>query len=201
MGRFFLGVLTPILLVLVIILGLWVSDLVGLVKINNLALDMVSALPGMKNVKEESELGKKRSAVLLEKEDSLRGWESKLKVSQARLNSNVAQFENEKLEWEKQHPINEANTAGSMMPNKGAAKASVDPDLKKYLGIIGSMKPDKAATVIKQLPDDTVLLLLKQLRSEQATKILETLPSDYVVRLTKKRIKSSEVNSLSGKML
>lgn len=188
MGRFFLGVLTPIALILIVILGLWVSDLLGFVQINDLALDAVGLLPGMKTVKDDYELGKERSVVLQEKEDQLRGWESKLKTSEAKLKEDTAQFENEKLEWEKQHLL---KTDGPVSPKQAAAPGTADLELKKYLSIIGGMKPEKAAAVVQQLPEDTVLLLLKQLRPSQAAKILENLPPEYVVHLTKKRITSS----------
>jgi flagellar motility protein MotE (MotC chaperone) len=186
MGRFFLGVLTPIILILVLILGIWVSDLLGFVKINNLALDGVALLPGMKTIRQDYELGKKRTAVLLEKEDDLRAWESKLKVSEAKLTEDTAQFENERLEWGKSHLI---KTESSVLPNQTTVATKVDDsETKKYLALVGGMKPDKAAAVVGQLPEETVLLLLKQLRSSQATKILESLPADYVARLTKKQI-------------
>lgn len=183
MGRFFLGFLVPFILIIILILGVWLCDVFGFLQMNRLALEVVSVLPGLENVVKEVELGKKRSQMLQDMENELRARENLLKKSEAKLAEEVENFDAQKLKWEKLHL---AKGSGDSSKTNEAAEA--DAEIKKYLALIGGMKPDKAAAVIEKLPVETSLMLLKQFRASQATKIMEKLSADYVVALTEKRL-------------
>lgn len=186
MGRFFLGFCLPIVLVVLVVLGIWLCDVFGLLEVNRLALETVSILPGLENVVKEVELGKKRSQMLQNMESELRARENLLKKAEAKLAEEREDFETQKLQWEKQRLREEASGKSSNNPKNGAGK---EVEIKKYLELIGGMKPAKAAAVIEKLPVETSLAILKEIRPSQATKIMENMSSDYVAALTEKRLK------------
>lgn len=185
MGRFFLGVITMLLILVLTVSGFWLLDLAGVIKLNKMVLNLVSSLPGLEDLTENYELGKKRSEVLAKKEQDLKSWQSKLKLLESKLVEATANFETEKLKWEKEHLAKVNSSKG----NDGK-KAPANPvsNIDKYLAMVGGMKPAKAAAVLQKLPQETSALILERLRANQAAKIMENLPAEYVAELTQKRI-------------
>lgn len=184
MVRYFLGILTVFALLVVLVLGIWVGDLIGFWEINKLALSAVSSLPELNDVAQNYELGKKRSDVLKKKEAELQALQERLNQSEAELDKRIKSFEAEKINWERQQLKN--STA------KKATATDVAPDdHRKYLAMVGGMKPDKAAVVIRELPVETTILIFNQLRSSQVIKIMENLPAEYVIKLTQSQVNNN----------
>lgn len=182
MVRYFLGILTVFALLVVLVLGIWVGDLIGFWEINKLALSAVSSLPELNDVAQNYELGKKRSDVLKKKEAELQALQERLNQSEAELDKRIKSFETEKLNWERQQLKRDtAKTATDVTPD----------DHRKYLAMVGGMKPDKAAVVIRELPVETTLLIFNQLRPSQVIKIMENLPAEYVIQLTQSQVNNN----------
>jgi flagellar motility protein MotE (MotC chaperone) len=187
MEKFFLGIATVLLVIVVAVGCLWLFDLVGVIKMNDLILNEAGKLTGMKKLAVNYELGKKRSAVLQKKEMELTTKERQLAARETKLQKNFTELEDQKQLWLKEH----SQTVQAIQTNGiTGAKASPasDRSVKNYLATIGAMKVDKAAAVMQKLPDETVLLIFDQLRTNQAAKLMESLPAEYLTRLTKARL-------------
>jgi len=184
-GRFLLGFFSVLLILALCLAGIWLGDLLGLINLDQVFLDLASSRPGLNDLAENYELGKKRSAVLKEREADLRARQRKLELAEAKLAEETSRFDQDQINRGK---------AGMTLPTK-KDQPSGDSDqanLEKYLTLIGGMKPEKAAPVLQKLPDKTVYLILDKLRPNQAVKILEKLPAEYVARLTQGRISKKE---------
>jgi flagellar motility protein MotE (MotC chaperone) len=188
MGKFFFGMLTVLLIIAVGVGCLWVSDLFGIVNLNGLILDQTGKVTGLKNLAENYELGKKRSAVLQKKEAGLAAKERHLAAKEATLQAARDELEDQKQSWLKERSRLAADKQKDKPEENTAAKA----EIKDYLATLGTMQAEKAAAVIQKLPDETVFLIFEQLRARQATKLMESLPTDYLTRLTKARIRAKK---------
>ncbi|HYH02619.1 MAG TPA: hypothetical protein VEC37_05925 [Bacillota bacterium] len=187
MGKYLLGILTVIIIVAVGCGGILIFDLVGIVKKNDLIFTAVEQLTGLKNFQENYELGQKRSRVLKKKETELVTKEKRLASREQRLEADLAELENQKQLWFKEHPIVKQPEPKSVVA-QNKPRTEDDPKLKNYLATIGAMKAEKAAAVIQKLPDETVFLIFDQLRANQASKLMENLPPEYLTRLTEARL-------------
>jgi flagellar motility protein MotE (MotC chaperone) len=192
MGKYLLGLATVLIAVLVAWGCLCLFDLVGVVKMNDLILNEVGKLTGLNDLAANYELGKKHSAILQKKEQELLNKEKQLAVRESKLQYDLTELEDQKQLWIKEHPqgAQKAQTTGK---SSSIAQSALEPKVKNYLATIGAMRPEKAAAVIRKLPDETVLLIFEGLRTKQAAKLMENLPSEYLTRLTKARL------SFSGK--
>jgi flagellar motility protein MotE (MotC chaperone) len=195
MGKYFLGVATILIVAGVAVGCLWLFDLVGVVKMDDLILNETGKLLGKKDLAVNYELGKKRSAVLQKKESELDNKEHQLAVRETKLQTDFTELQDQKQLWLKERP-----QAVQVKPEDGksSVKASPTPDptVKTYLATIGAMKAEKAAAVIQKLPDETVFLIFNQLRTNQAAKLMESLPPEYLTRLTKARVRPSNSEKL-----
>jgi flagellar motility protein MotE (MotC chaperone) len=187
MGKYFLGVFTVVLLLALGAGCIWLFDFVGVIALDDLALRAVGSLPGLSDLPASYALGKKRSLVLKQKEEELMAREKRLAAGRNKLEEDSNALATEKKQW-----LKERNVLSQAVPGQSLqTPAGLDPAVKKYLAMVGAMKPAKAAAVIQQLPDATVFLLLDQLKSAQATKIMESLPPGYLTRITRARLNSA----------
>lgn len=192
MGKFLLGFFTFVLLAGLGYGSILVVDALDLVKKEDLILMGVERLTGIKKFKEIYEIGKKRSAVLQQKENELGQKEARLVAKEKRLVSRQTEYdaefaalEKQKQTWLKEHPpVSAPKTVASQKANPGIT----DSTLKTYLATIGAMKPEKAAAVIQKLPEETVFAIFDQLRTSQASKVMENLPAEYLTRITQTRV-------------
>ena len=212
--KFALGFITAIIIGALALGVVWGLDRFGIVNSKNLILQAVSYYPGLKDLSAGYELGQKQSAVLEQRVNELQNMAGKIKMEQAKLNKERADFDESKLNWEKQHllPANTTPGAPAATPTaaaKGALLAVnqpqsaavpkglkpsaplVDPKLKAYLATIGSMKPAMAAQVLQKLPENITFLVLEQTPDRQITKIMEFMPPEYVAALTRDRVGNS----------
>lgn len=190
MGRFFLGIFTVLLIIVLTVSGMWLADLLGIININHLVLQMAGSLPGLEDLAESYELGRKRSDVLKKREQDLNSWQKKLNMSETKLAEATGNFENDKLKWEKDH-LPTAAGASPLSPNENEIQSMTDVNQSKYLAMIAGMKPAKAAAVLEKMPKETTGLILEKMRSSQASKIMECLSPNYVAELTRDRIKNN----------
>jgi flagellar motility protein MotE (MotC chaperone) len=188
MGKFFLGMLTVLLIIAVGVGCLWVFDLFGIVDSKELILDQTGKVTGLKNLAENYELGKKRSAVLEKKEAGLAAKERSLVAREAKLQTARDELEDQKQAWLKER----SRLAAKKQEDPGEKNTVVKAEIKDYLATLGAMQAEKAAAVIQTLPDETVFLIFEQLRAKQAAKLMESLPTDYLSRLTKARIRAKK---------
>jgi flagellar motility protein MotE (MotC chaperone) len=188
MGKFLLGIATVLIVIGVAVGCLWLGDLVGILELKQLILNETGRLTGIKNLAETYELGKKQSAVLEKKEFELAKKERQLIARETKLQTEFTELQDQKQSW-----IKERSKTAPVQPPKGKITprpdATPDPTLKTYLATIGAMKAEKAAAVMQNLPDETVFLILDQLRKQQAAKLMENLPPEYLTRITKARLK------------
>jgi hypothetical protein len=189
MEKFFLGMAAVLLAIAVAVGCLWLFDLVGVIKMNDLILNEAGQLTGLNNLAANYELGQKRSAVLQKKEMELTRKERQLAARETKLQTDFTELQDQKQLW-----LKERSQATKAEPTMGKTGVNVsptsDPAVKNYLATIGAMKAEKAAAVMQKLPDATVLLIFDQLRTNQAAKLMESLPAEYLTRLTKARLRS-----------
>lgn len=193
MGKFLMGILTVFLLAGLGYGAVLVVDALDLMKKDDMLLIGVQKLTGIPKFKETYEVGKKRSLVLQQKETQLVQREERLKTQEKRLaarqkayDAEFAALEEQKKSWLKDHPPGNAKqTAAAPKPAK---PEQTDAALKSFLATVGSMKPEKAAAVIQNLPVETVFAIFNEIRSNQASKLMEKLPPDYLTKLTQLRV-------------
>jgi flagellar motility protein MotE (MotC chaperone) len=188
MGKYLLGVVTVLIMIGVAAGSLYLCDLVGVIKLQDLVLTETGRLLGIEDLAFTYELGKKHSDVLQKKEDELAKRERRLAARETQLQLDVTELQDQKQLWLKERSKADSVKL-SRAKNSSGPLATPDPALKNYLEIIGAMKAEKAAAVIQKLPDEIVFLILNQLRTQQAAKLMENLPPDYLTRLTKARVK------------
>jgi flagellar motility protein MotE (MotC chaperone) len=191
MGKYFLGIATVFIVGLVAWGCLWLFDLVGVVKMNDLILNEVGKMTGLNNLAANYELGKKQSKVLQKKEKELANQEKQLAARETKLQDDLTDLQDQKQLWikERSQAAKKEQTKGNL-PAK--TPAALEPEVKNYLSTIGAMKPEKAAAVIRKLPDETALLIFEGLRTKQAAKLMESLPPEYLIRLTGKRLRPAK---------
>ncbi|NLW47796.1 MAG: hypothetical protein GXY86_10735 [Firmicutes bacterium] len=189
MNRTFFNFGRILIIVVAICLFLGILNLLGIVNVKELFLEGLSYIPGLNDLAENYELGKKRSKLLSEREADLQAREAKLQEDLAKLAEDQDFFLDEKLAWEREHPVI-AGTPGSsgLTAAQKAARVKEEANLKYYLATLGSMKPKNAAMVIQKLPEDTVYLIFDQLQQSQVRKILEKMPAEYLAKLTQDRL-------------
>lgn len=183
MGRFFLGFLTPLVLAILVGLGIWACDLLGFLEMEKLVLDLAGGFPGLHDLAENYEVGRAQTDLLKRREAQLAERETRLRVTEKQLEERAAAVEQAERQ---QRQAVEARAQAKSEASQG--EAELDAETKKYLAVVGGMKPDKAAVVLQGLPEETAYLILTQLRASQASKILENLPAEYVITLTEKRV-------------
>ncbi len=193
MGRFLLGLIVAPVVLAVAVGVVLLLDQFGIVSYPKLVLQAVGSTLGIKNLAENYDLGKKRSALLESRDRELRKTEAEVKSGQTVLAQKMAEFAAERTQWEKDHPITPtgaANAAGPANPSQTPSVNSgkVDPKESQFLTNIGGMKPAKAAAVIEKLAPETVYRLFDQMDARQVSKILENLPADLVAKLTQGRM-------------
>jgi flagellar motility protein MotE (MotC chaperone) len=194
MGQFFSGFSKVILVAALAYFILWGLNQFGVIDSKALILQTASLFPHLEDLPQSYELGKKRSELLAQKENDLRAREQKLKNEQAQLAVDRNQLNNEKNNWQNQHPVTTAATyvpkpyiVNPPMPGR-FAPLTADQKLKDYLTRVGSMKPKQAAAVIQKLPEETVFAIFDQLRPFQVSQIMENLPEAYLAKLTQDRL-------------
>jgi flagellar motility protein MotE (MotC chaperone) len=189
MNRTFFNLGRVLIIIIAICLILGVLNFLGVINVKESFLQGLSLIPGLNDLAENYELGKKRSKLLSEREADLQAREEKLKQDLAKLAEEQDLFLDEKLVWKREHPVS-AGTPGSsgLTPAQKAARAKEEANLKYYLATLGSMKPKNAAMVIQKLPEETVYLIFDQLQQSQVRKILEKMPAEYLAKLTQDRL-------------
>jgi flagellar motility protein MotE (MotC chaperone) len=189
MNRTFFNLGRILIIIVAIGLILGVLNFLGIINVKESFLQGLSLIPGLNDLAENYELGKKRSKLLSEREADLQAREEKLKQDLAKLAEEQELFLDEKLAWKREHPVI-AGTPGSsgLTPAQKAARAKEEANLKYYLATLGSMKPKNAAMVIQKLPEETVYLIFDQLQQSQVRKILEKMPAEYLAKLTQDRL-------------
>lgn len=189
MNRTFFNLGRVLIIIIAICLILGVLNFLGVINVKESFLQGLSLIPGLNDLAENYELGKKRSKLLSEREANLQAREEKLRQDLAKLAEDQDLFLDEKLAWEREHPVS-AGTPGStgLTPAQKAARAKEEANLKYYLATLGSMKPKNAAMVIQKLPEETVYLIFDQLQQSQVRKILEKMPAEYLAKLTQDRL-------------
>ncbi len=190
MNRIFFNFGRVLIIIVAICLILGILNFMGIINVKELFLQGLSFIPGLNDLAENYELGKKRSKLLGEREADIQAREAQLKQDLAKLAEEQDLFLDEKLTWEREHPasIRTAETSGPTAAQK-AALAKEEAKLRYYLATLGSMKPKNAAMVIQKLPEDTVYLIFDQLQQSQVRKILENMPAEYLAKLTQDRLK------------
>jgi flagellar motility protein MotE (MotC chaperone) len=189
MNRVFFNFGRILIIVVAISLLLGILNFLGIINVKELFLEGLSFIPGLNDLAENYELGKKRSKLLSEREADLQAREAKLQTDLAKLAEEQDLFLDEKLAWQREHPLI-AGTSGSsgLTVAQKAARAKEEANLKYYLATLGSMKPKNAAMVIQKLPEETVYLIFDQLQQSQVRKILEKMPAEYLAKLTQDRL-------------
>lgn len=174
---------------LLIFFLLWALSQFGVIDLKTMVLQSAGYLPGLEDLAENYELGRKRSVLLSFREKDLQEREKKLKQDQDKLSAERDRFENEKFQWEKEHPTTTPNRFVTSPGNAfGKLKNQEEAKVQEYLNMVGNMKPKQAALVIQKLPEETVFMIFDQLRPSQVTKIMENLPGDYLAKLTQDRL-------------
>ncbi|TCL66544.1 flagellar motility protein MotE (MotC chaperone) [Hydrogenispora ethanolica] len=187
MVRFFIGLVVVPALLAAGLGGLWILNQFGVVPYQQVVLQTVGGIAGIKDLADTYELGKKRSAILKSREQELRQRQQHLQTQTARLDDERSIFKTTRDKWEKAHPeaTAEASPAGSA---KDSQNIQADPKGKEFLVTIGGMKPQKAAEVIQKLPEETVYMILDGLEARRVAKIMENLPADYLAKLAQERL-------------
>ncbi len=178
-----------LIIVAAIVLIFGILNFLGIINVKELFIQGISFVPGLNDLQENYELGKRRSKLLEEREAGLRAREEQFRKDLAKLEEEKDLFLDEKFTWERENPVSgkSGETLGASVTQK-AALAKEEAKLKQYLATLGSMKPKKAAMVIQKLPEDTVYLIFDQLQKSQVTKILENMPEEYLAKLTQDRL-------------
>lgn len=187
MGRFFLGFLTPLVLAILVGLGIWGSDLFGFLDMETLVLEWTGRLLNLENLAENYEVGRGQTDFLRQMEARLQERETRLRVREGQLEERAAALEQAELRNQRAAEAL-AQTQREASTATVEASQALDGETKKYLAMVGGMKPEKAAAVLQGLPQETAYLILTQLRASQSSKILENLPAEYVIALTEKRV-------------
>lgn len=189
MNRVFFNFGRILIIFLAICLVLGILNFMGVLNAHDLFIQGLSYIPGLNDLSENYELGKKRSKLLSEREADLKAREEQLQRDQAKLEEEQDLLLAEKLAWEREHPV-PVGADGTRKPSDAqkAALAKEEAKLKYYLATLGSMKPKNAAMVIQKLPEDTIYLIFDQLQQSQVRKILENMPAEYLAKLTQDRL-------------
>lgn len=184
---FNLGRVLIVIIAIGLILG--VLNFLGVINVKESFIQGLSLIPGLNDLAENYELGKKRSKLLSEREADLQAREEKLRQELAKLAEEKELFLDEKLTWQREHPFTSGRPGSSgLTPAQKEARAKEEANLKYYLATLGSMKPKNAAMVIQKLPEETVYLIFDQLQQSQVRKILEKMPAEYLAKLTQDRL-------------
>ena len=186
-GLFNFGRIIIILLAIGLVLG--ILNIMGVINVKDLFIQGLSYIPGLEDLAENYELGKRRSKLLDEREAALQAREEQLQRDQAKLAEEQDLLLAEKIAWEREQPVS-AGTAetAKLTAAQKEALAKEEAKLKYYLATLGSMKPKNAAMVIQKLPEDTIYLIFDQLQQSQVRKILEKMPPEYLAKLTQDRL-------------
>lgn len=170
-------------------LALVILNFMGIINVKERFIQGLSLTPGLNDLAENYELGKKRSKLLSEREAELLAGEKQLQIDLAKLEEEKGLLLDEKLIWERKHPLSDKPTDSSRPSvSQKAALAKEEAKVKQYMATLGSMKPKKAAMVIQKLPVETVYLIFDQLQKSQVTRILENMPEEYLAKLTQDRL-------------
>jgi flagellar motility protein MotE (MotC chaperone) len=189
MSRGFFAFCKILIILLGICLTLGILNFMGALKVKDLFIQGLSYIPGLTDLAENYELGKKRSKLLGEREADLIAREEQLQRDQAKLEEEQDLLLAEKLAWEREHPVSGGpDGTVKISPAQQAALAKEEAKLKYYLATLGSMKPKNAAMVIQKLPEETIYLIFDQLQQSQVRKILENMPAEYLAKLTQDRL-------------
>lgn len=189
MSRIFFNIGRILIILAGIGLILGILNFMGVINVKELFIQGLSFIPGLNDLAENYELGKKRSKLLSERERELNAREAKLQEELAKLEEERDLFLAERLAWEREHPSGDG-TAGQakLTAAQMEARAKEEAKLKYYLATLGSMKPKNAAMVIQKLPAETAYLIFDQLQQSQVRKILENMPAEYLAKLTQDRL-------------
>lgn len=189
MNRVFFNFGRILILFLAICLVLGILNFMGILNVKEFFIQGLSYIPGLDDLSENYELGKKRSKLLIEREAELKAREEQLQRDRAKLEEEQDLLLAEKLAWEREHPVS-VGADGTVKPSAAqkAALVKEEAKLKYYLATLGSMKPKNAAMVIQKLPEDTIYLIFDQLQQSQVRKILENMPAEYLAKLTQDRL-------------
>lgn len=187
-GGFF-NFVKVLIVLLAVCLVLGVFNYMGVLNVKDLFIKGLSYIPGLGDLYDNYELGKKRSKLLSEREAELEAREEQLQRDLAKLEEEQDLLLAEKLAWEREHPVS-VSPDGTAQPSAAqkALLAKEEAKLKYYLATLGSMKPKNAAMVIQKLPEDTIYLIFDQLQQSQVRKILENMPAEYLAKLTQDRL-------------
>lgn len=189
MNRGFFNFVKVLIVLLAICLVLGIFNFLGVLNVKDLFIKGLSYIPGLGDLYDNYELGKKRSKLLSEREAELKAREEQLQRDLAKLEEEQDLLLAEKLAWEREHPVS-VGPDGTVRPSAAqkALLAKEEAKLKHYLATLGSMKPKNAAMVIQKLPEDTIYLIFDQLQQSQVRKILENMPAEYLAKLTQDRL-------------
>lgn len=186
-GLFNFGRIIIILLAIGLVLG--ILNFMGLVDVKGFFIQGLSYIPGLEDLAENYELGKRRSKLLSEREADLQVREEQLQRDQAKLAEERDLLLAEKMAWEREHPVSDRSGGTTKLTaTQREALAKEEAKLKYYLATLGSMKPKNAAMVIQKLPEETIYLIFDQLQQSQVRKILEKMPPEYLAKLTQDRL-------------
>jgi len=186
-GLFNFGRIIIILLAIGSVLA--ILNFMGIINVKDLFIQGLSYIPGLEDLAENYELGKKRSKLLSEREAALQAREEQLQRDQAKLAEEQDLLLAEKMAWEREHPVSKRpGGTGKLTAVQREALAKEEAKLKYYLATLGSMKPKNAAMVIQKLPEETIYLIFDQLQQSQVRKILEKMPPEYLAKLTQDRL-------------
>jgi flagellar motility protein MotE (MotC chaperone) len=182
-----------LLVMALIYFGLWALNQFGVIDSKTVFLQTAGLIPGLRDLNENYKLGSKRSILLQQREADLKAREKNLADEKMKLAQARADFANEQIQWNRNHPA-AANQkpgqtiTGVVVPGSINQTATSDTKIKEYLTMLGKMKPKQAAGVIQKLPEQTVFTIFDQLNQYQVTKIMENLPEDYLAKLTQDRL-------------
>lgn len=189
MNRGFFNFVKVLIVLIAICLVLGIFNFLGVLNVKDLFIKGLSYIPGLGDLYDNYELGKKRSKLLSEREAELKAREEQLQRDLAKLEEEQDLLLAEKMAWEREHPVS-VGPDGRAQPSAAqkALLAKEEAKLKHYLATLGSMKPKNAAMVIQKLPEDTIYLIFDQLQQSQVRKILENMPAEYLAKLTQDRL-------------
>lgn len=189
MSQGFFNLVKVLIILLAICLVLGIFNFLGVLNVKDLFIKGLSYIPGLGDLYDNYELGKKRSKLLSEREAELKAREEQLQRDLAKLEEEQDLLLAEKLAWEREHPVS-VSPDGRAQPSatQKAMLAKEEAKLKHYLATLGSMKPKNAAMVIQKLPEETIYLIFDQLQQSQVRKILENMPAEYLAKLTQDRL-------------
>ncbi|MGE5606478.1 MAG: hypothetical protein ACM3YE_12410 [Bacteroidota bacterium] len=189
MNRVFFNFGRVLIVLLAVCLLLGILNFMGILNVKDLFIQGLSYIPGLGDLSENYQLGKKRSKLLGEREADLKAREEQLQRDLVKLEEEQDLLLAEKLAWEREHPVSVGpDGTAKPSPAQKAVLAKEEAKLKYYLATLGSMKPKNAAMVIQKLPEDTIYLIFDQLQQSQVRKILENMPAEYLAKLTQDRL-------------